>query len=69
MSLYFLGDVHGDPIMSLSYKKNPELKKLTSNDTIIQLGDFGVPFLTMKLNLVMLTMCFHGLILNHIILL
>lgn len=50
MSIYFLGDVHGDPLPSLSYKKNPNLKSLNNNDTIIQLGDFGVPFFNKDIN-------------------
>lgn len=44
MGLYFLGDTHGEPIVSLSYKYNPHLRSLTEDDVIIQLGDFGVPF-------------------------
>lgn len=50
MSLYFLGDIHGDPYTSLSFKSNPKMRELTSDDVIIQLGDFGVPFTPQDLN-------------------
>lgn len=50
MSLYFLGDIHGNPYPSLSFKNNPHLRKLTSDDVIVQLGDFGVPFTPQDLN-------------------
>ena len=35
--VYITGDTHGD----LSFFKNPKLKKLTKNDTLIICGDFG----------------------------
>lgn len=41
MGIYFCGDIHGDPYTTFSYERNPELKTLTENDIVIQLGDFG----------------------------
>ncbi|MBE6720258.1 MAG: hypothetical protein E7571_06360 [Ruminococcaceae bacterium] len=35
--VYITGDVHGD----ISFFKNPELRKLTEDDTLIICGDFG----------------------------
>ncbi|MBQ7202592.1 MAG: metallophosphoesterase [Eubacterium sp.] len=35
--VYITGDVHGD----ISFFKNPQLKKLTEDDTLIICGDFG----------------------------
>ncbi len=35
--VYVTGDVHGD----INFFKNPKLKKLTDNDTLIICGDFG----------------------------
>jgi len=43
MSIYVVGDFHGDA-KSVSSKNFPEGKSLTKNDTVIQLGDFGMFF-------------------------
>lgn len=42
--LYFHGDIHGNPIKYFSFKKHPEMRQLTTSDTMIVLGDCGVPW-------------------------
>lgn len=44
MSLYLTGDVHADIISRFGFKHNPVLRQLSSEDTIIVLGDWGVPW-------------------------
>lgn len=44
MSLYITGDIHGKPQQRFSFKKNAGLRDLTNKDTMIVLGDFGLPF-------------------------
>ena len=38
------GDIHGKVIKRFSFKQNPSLRQLTSDDIIFVLGDFGQPF-------------------------
>lgn len=42
MSLYISGDMHGQVLDKLSYARNPELRKLTSEDVLIICGDIGI---------------------------
>lgn len=42
--LYCTGDTHGEIIKRFSFRRNPELRTLTDNDTMFILGDFGLPF-------------------------
>lgn len=44
MSIFVTGDVHGDLLKRFSFRNMPELRSLTSNDTVIILGDIGVPW-------------------------
>lgn len=40
--IFLTGDIHGNPITTLSTKAFPEQKNLTKKDVVIILGDFGV---------------------------
>lgn len=42
--LYVTGDIHGNLVQRISYKKHPELRFLDTTDVIIFCGDFGIPF-------------------------
>lgn len=42
--LFVTGDIHGELTERISYKKHPELRNLDTDDVIIFLGDFGIPF-------------------------
>ena len=43
--IYFTGDIHGEiDIEKLSYKNWSESRNLTSDDYLIIMGDFGLPF-------------------------
>lgn len=42
MTIYVTGDCHGAYLNRLSYKKHPELRSLTQEDSIFFLGDWGV---------------------------
>lgn len=44
MSLYFTGDIHGQPMNNLSFSKASDLREVTEEDTMIILGDCGLPF-------------------------
>lgn len=42
--LFATGDIHGELVQRISYKKHPELKELDETDVIVFCGDFGLPF-------------------------
>lgn len=44
MGVYVTGDTHGSVIKRFSYRRNPQLRNLDSNDIVIVLGDWGVPW-------------------------
>lgn len=44
MTIYITGDIHGKPIERLSFRKHAGMRNLTNQDTLVVLGDFGVPF-------------------------
>lgn len=44
MAIYITGDVHGDAINRFSYRKHPQLRELTTQDIVIVLGDWGIPW-------------------------
>ena len=44
MGLYITGDVHGEVVKRFSFRQSPNLRKLTKDDVLIVLGDWGVPW-------------------------
>ena len=44
MTVYITGDVHAEVERRFGFKNHPELKELTSNDIVVVLGDWGVPW-------------------------
>lgn len=42
MGIYCLGDCHGTVLPNLSFKKNPEVRQISSEDVLILLGDVGL---------------------------
>ena len=42
MSLYVKGDLHGNIIDALSYRRNPEVRQLKDDDVLVMCGDIGL---------------------------
>ena len=44
MSLYVTGDIHADVESRFGYRRRPGVRQFTSNDIVVILGDWGIPW-------------------------